>query len=101
MGAHLSIVGARAPTKVYKLTPMHTCQLPNIPRSGLATQVFSKLQEKCVVPTRSSGSDLTAKHFGGSDPTYQVFARLAQVFLICNMVVMCVGAGASPFLNPL
>ena len=81
---------------------IHPCQLHNIPSSSSATQVFSKIQEKCVVPTRSSGSDLTrAKHFGGSDPTYQVFARLAQAFLRCSMVVMYVGAGATPFPNPL
>ena len=81
---------------------IHPCQLPKIQSSGSATQVFSKIKEKCVVPTRSSGSDLTrAKHFGDSDPTYQVFARFAQVFLRCSMVVIYVGAGATPFPNPL
>ena len=81
---------------------IHPCQLPNIPSSGSATQVFSKIQEKCVAPRSSGGSDLTrAKHFGGSDTTYQVFARLTQVFLRCSMVVMHVGAGATPFPSPL
>ena len=77
---------------------IHPCQLPNTPSSGSATQVFSKIQEKCVVPTRNSGSYLTrAKHFGSRDPTYQVFSRLAQVFLRCSMLVMYDGAGFTPF----
>ena len=81
---------------------IHPCQLPNIPSSGSATQVFSKIQEKYDVPTRSSGSDSTrAKHSGGSDPMYQVYARLAQVFLRCSLVVMYVGTGATPFSSPL
>ena len=81
---------------------IHPCPLPNIPSSDSATKVFSKMQEKCVVPTRSSGSDLTrAKHFGDSDPTYQIFVRLAQVFLRCSMVLMYVVAGTTPFPSPL
>ena len=64
--------------------------------------VFQNTGKVCCA-TRSSGSDLTrAKHFGGSDPTYQVFARFAQLFLRCSMVVnvIYVGADACPFPNP-
>ena len=44
---------------------IHPCQLTNITSSDSAARVFSKIQEKCVVLTRSSGSDLTrAKHSG-------------------------------------
>ena len=46
----------------------------------------------------SSGPDLTrAKHFGGSDPSYQVCTQLAHLFFRCGMVVMLVQVPHLPY----
>ena len=55
---------------IYVYPPMSITQYSKLGLSsyialGSATEVFSKIQKKCVVPTCSSGSDLKrAKHFG-------------------------------------
>ena len=55
------------------------------------------LDTESVLRMHSSSLDLTcAKHFGGSDPIYQVCAQLAQLFLICSMEVMLVKVPLPP-----
>ena len=58
--------------------------------------VFSKYR-KCVARMSSSGLDLTrAKLLGDSDPTYQGFAQLVQLFSSNSMELVTDGATVPP-----